>query len=115
MAGVALPGVEIGIALSVVVLGLMIALRQDMPVAAAMTLVGFFAVFHSYAHGAETGDASGPACGLGFVMATVLLHAVGIGPGLSIGLLGEGHANRLAQVGGGATAIFGGVILAKMI
>src|SRR6202011_1710641 len=53
MAGIALAHAEAGIALSVVVLGAMIALRLTMPVAAAMALVGFFAIFHGYAHGAE--------------------------------------------------------------
>jgi urease accessory protein len=115
MAGVALPAVEIGIALSLVVLGLMIALRLDTPVAAAMVLVGFFAIFHGYAHGAEMGDASGLAYGLGFVTATAFLHALGIGLGLSISRLGERHATRMAQVGGGAMALFGIVILAKVI
>jgi urease accessory protein len=56
-----------------------------MPVAAAMGLVAFFAVFHGYAHGAEMPETvSGLAYGLGFVAATALLHAVGIGFGLAI-------------------------------
>ena len=53
MAGFALPYVEAGIALSILVLGAAIAFETTMPVAAAMALVAFFAVFHGYAHGAE--------------------------------------------------------------
>src|SRR5689334_1037308 len=65
MAGVGLPYVEIGIAMSVVVLGLVIALRLSLPTVAAMALVGFFAIFHGHAHGAEMPDsASGLAYGV---------------------------------------------------
>jgi urease accessory protein len=86
MAGFGLPYVETGILLSVVVLGAIVALRVTMPVAAAMGLVAFFAVFHGYAHGAEMPDAaSGMAYGAGFVVATALLHALGVGLGLTIG------------------------------
>jgi urease accessory protein len=86
MAGVGLPYAETGILLSVVVLGAIVALRVTMPVAAAMGLVAFFAIFHGYAHGLEMPDAaSGMAYGAGFVIATALLHALGVGLGLTIG------------------------------
>jgi urease accessory protein len=85
MAGLGLPFVETGIALSVVVLAAVAILGVAMPVAAAMGLVAFFAVFHGYAHGAEMPEtASGFAYGAGFVAATALLHGVGIGIGLTI-------------------------------
>jgi urease accessory protein len=85
MAGVGLPYVEAGITLSVVVLGAVVALRLTMPVAAAMALVAFFAVFHGYAHGIEMPEtASGLAYGAGFVAATALLHGIGIGLGLTL-------------------------------
>ncbi|HKA81894.1 MAG TPA: HupE/UreJ family protein, partial [Xanthobacteraceae bacterium] len=51
--GVPLPGVEIGIALSAVVLGLMVALAARPPLWVAAVLVGAFAIFHGHAHGAE--------------------------------------------------------------
>ena len=86
MAGFALPYVEAGIALSILVLGAAIALEMTMPVAAAMGLVAFFAVFHGHAHGAEMPETmSGLAYGAGFVAATAALHALGIGLGLFIG------------------------------
>src|SRR5262249_12258850 len=66
MSGIALPFSEIGIALSVIVLGFVLALRLNVPTAAAMGLVGFFAIFHGYAHGAEMpGSTSGLLYGLG--------------------------------------------------
>jgi urease accessory protein len=53
MASLHVPFVESGIALSVIVIGAAIALQVSMPLTLAMTLVGFFAIFHGYAHGAE--------------------------------------------------------------
>jgi urease accessory protein len=95
MAGLVLPYAETGIAISVVVLGAIAVFGLAMPVAAAMGLVAFFAVFHGYAHGIEMPEtASGLAYGAGFVTATALLHAVGIGLGLVIG--GKAFARRAA-------------------
>ncbi len=97
VAGLGLPYVETGIALSVVVLGAVAAFGVAMPVAAAMGLVAFFAVFHGYAHGAEMPEtASGLAYGAGFVAATALLHGVGIGLGLMIGRVGRSAVRRAA-------------------
>src|SRR5712691_8549209 len=97
IAGVGLPYVETGIALSVLVLGATVALGLTMPVAAAMGLVAFFAIFHGYAHGAEMPEtASGLAYGAGFVAATALLHGVGIGLGLMIGGVGRSAVRRVA-------------------
>ena len=56
IAGIGLPLVEVGIALSVVVLGAAIAVRPRISTIAAMALVGFFAIFHGHAHGAEMPD-----------------------------------------------------------
>ena len=82
-AGIGLPFVEIMIALSIVALGIVIAFRIDMPIVAAAALVGAFAIFHGHAHGAEMPEtASGLGYGIGFVVATTMLHAVGIGLGL---------------------------------
>jgi urease accessory protein len=83
--GMPLPGVEIGIAASVLVLGLMLALAARPPIWIAAMVVGTFAVFHGYAHGAELPEAADPiAYGLGFVLATGLLHLTGIVIGLMI-------------------------------
>jgi urease accessory protein len=85
MAGAGLPYAETGIALSVVVLGAVAAFGVAMPVAVAMGLVAFFAVFHGYAHGIEMPETvSSLAYGTGFVAATALLHGIGIGLGLVV-------------------------------
>jgi urease accessory protein len=116
MAGVGIPFAEIGIGLSVVVFGTAVALPCIMPVAAALGLVGFFAVFHGYAHGAEMPDtASGFEYGFGFVLATALLHLAGIALGLGIGKMGELEGRRVARVAGGSMALAGVTILAYLI
>ena len=81
--GVPLPGTEIGIALSAIGLGAMVATEAQPPLWIAALLVGFFAVFHGYAHGAELPpDENGVLFSIGFVVATGLLHLTGIGIGL---------------------------------
>ena len=112
MAGVSVPAVEGGIALSVLVLGLVLALGLTPPATAAMALVGFFAVFHGCAHGAEMPEtASGLAYGAGFVLATLLLHAAGLVLGLALGRSKPAVAGRAAQVAGGAMSVAGAVLL----
>ena len=79
LVGVPLPGVEIGIALSAVLLGLMVAREARPPLWLAATLVGFFGVFHGHAHGTELpAGQSGLLYSIGFVIATGCLHGVGI-------------------------------------
>jgi urease accessory protein len=81
--GVFLPGVEIGISASALLLGFMISRETKPPLYAAAVIVGFFAIFHGYAHGAELPHAANPlAYGVGFVIATGLLHMSGVALGL---------------------------------
>jgi urease accessory protein len=80
--GVPLPGVEIGIALSAIVLGLMVAFAARPPIWVAAIVVGIFAIFHGHAHGTELpAAADGVAYAGGFVLATGLLHLSGIALG----------------------------------
>jgi urease accessory protein len=82
--GIQIPFVEQGIAASVLVLGILIAAAVRLPVATSTAIVGMFAIFHGYAHGAEMPDtASGFAYGLGFVVATASLHLTGIALGIA--------------------------------
>lgn len=82
MLGVPLPPVEMGIALSVTVLGGCIALSLKAPVWVASLIVAIFAIFHGYAHGKELPSAADPiGYSLGFVLATGSLHVLGIGVG----------------------------------
>jgi len=81
--GVFLPGVEIGIAASALLLGWMIFREARPPLYAAALVVGFFAIFHGYAHGTELPHAANPlAYGVGFVFATGILHMSGVALGL---------------------------------
>ncbi len=83
LVGVPVPGVEIGIGLSALLLGLMVALERRPDLRVAAVLVGFFAIFHGYAHGAELPEGqSGILYSIGFVVSTGTLHASGIGIGL---------------------------------
>ena len=78
--GITLPMVEPAIACSVLVLGLLIAGSVRLPAIASVGIVGLFAVFHGYAHGLELPQAASPILyGFGFVLATSLLHGLGIG------------------------------------
>lgn len=73
-----LPGVEIGIVLSVVLLGLAIGLEKTFPVPIAAIGVGLFGMFHGYAHGYEMpvmDDKLGYT--FGFLSTTATLHVVG--------------------------------------
>lgn len=77
--GIALPQVEAAIALSVLVLGLLVATRRRWAAMAGMAIAAGFALFHGYAHGQEMPLAALPALyALGFVLATVCLHGIGI-------------------------------------
>jgi urease accessory protein len=81
--GVGVPAVEVGIAASALVIGLMVALAARPPLAIAAAIVAVFAIFHGHAHGTEMPLATNPlAYALGFVVATGLLHLVGIAFGL---------------------------------
>lgn len=74
-----LPMPEVVIALSAPVLGLAVAIRLRVPFAAAAVVVAVFAVFHGHAHGAELPGTANPlAYGVGFVVATGMLHLCGI-------------------------------------
>lgn len=87
LAGLQLPAVEAGVALSVVALGACIAAAWRAPVAVALALVGFFGFLHGYAHGSELPASASPAAyACGFVLASGLLHATGIGIGLLRGV-----------------------------
>ncbi|ESQ90307.1 Ni/Fe hydrogenase [Asticcacaulis sp. AC460] len=113
MVNVPLPPVEFGIALSVVVLGAVIAFRYAAPVWLACTIVAVFAVFHGYAHGMELPSAADPAgYSTGFVLSTGLLHIVGIG----IGLIDRHETGRKAvRALGALISIAGCVFLWKAI
>jgi urease accessory protein len=103
--GLPLPAVEVGIALSAIVLGVMVLaeVRPSLWVAAA--IVAFFAIFHGHAHGAELPEGTSALLySLGFVIATGLLHALGI-------LIGVAHrraaGRQIVRAAGGGVALAG--------
>lgn len=105
VAGVPIPAVETGIALSAVVLGLLVAVRARPSLWIAAVLVAIFAIFHGHAHGQELPEAADPfTFAAGFVIATGLLHLVGI----SFGLLVRWPAGQVAvRTGGVAISLAG--------
>lgn len=104
MTGVPLPGVEIGIAASVILLGLAVALDLAPPLAAGIAACAVFAVFHGHAHGAELPEnASGLSYAAGFVLATASLH----GLGLALAAQLAKYAPRLVRFSGGAMVVAG--------
>ena len=110
--GVPIPFVEVGIALSVVVLGAIVAIGMRAPLAVAMGAVGLFAIFHGHAHGSEMPlDASGLEYGVGFMLATAVLHAVGIGMGFLIGMSSKTFGNNVYRVAGGLASMAGVALL----
>jgi urease accessory protein len=83
MSNILIPHTEIGIALSVLVLGAVIAFGLKAPIWAASLIVAAFAICHGYAHGRELPSAADPiGYAVGFMLATGLLHMAGIGLGL---------------------------------
>jgi urease accessory protein len=107
LVGVPLPGVEIGIALSAIVLGVAVLLEWKPKLALAMTMVAIFAIFHGYAHGSELAPGtSALAYSLGFVVATGCLHGIGILIGLLHGRPAGRAVVRFAGAGVGAAGAF---------
>src|SRR5215813_10062659 len=103
--GVPIPAVEAGIAASAVVLGLRIAFKAKPPLWIAGSIVALFAIFHGHAHGTELPAAANPfAFATGFVLATGLLHLIGIGFGTLVRWPAGTYAVR---AGGGAIALAG--------
>jgi urease accessory protein len=105
--GLALPGVEVGIAFSGILLGLAVLTEWRPPLWAAAVVVGFFAVFHGHAHGTELpAGASGLLYSIGFVVATGTLHAIGI----AIGVIHRWHWGRRALRAAGVVVALGGAL-----
>lgn len=111
--GIPLPGVEIGIALSGIVLGAVVALAAKPPLWVAAVIVGIFAIFHGHAHGTELPEAANAMTfAIGFVVSTGLLHLSGI----AFGLLVRWPWGRIAvRAGGVAISLVGFAFLFKFL
>jgi urease accessory protein len=111
--GVTLPYAELMIALSSVVIGGVAALGRKLPVVAAMALVGGFAAFHGWAHGAEMPASTGALTyALGFMAATALLHVGGIAGSVAVATVAGRYGKAVAQVAGAVFALGGVGVLA---
>jgi len=115
LSGVNIGYVEVGIALSVLVLGLVIAAaRQSIPILVVMVAVGYFAIFHGYAHGTEMPEIAQPVrYALGFMVGTAAIHVTGV-------LIGDipGHYKYgpvFLRALGVVIAVFGGIFLVNAI
>jgi urease accessory protein len=76
---IGLSAIEAGIAISVLALGVAIAADRKLPMSLTMTVVGFFAIFHGYAHGAEMPTvANSVTYASGFLTGTAALHLFGV-------------------------------------
>ena len=104
--GVPIPGIEVGIAASAIVLGAMVAFAVRPPLWIAGVIVGLFAIFHGYAHGAELPEsANAISYAMGFVMTTGTLHALGI----LIGVINKWPMGEKCLRAGGVLIAFCGV------
>lgn len=114
LAGLWVPGVEPMIAASVLVLGLLVAVQEQMPWVLAAALAGVFAFFHGAAHGQElSGNAGLAALGAlaGMALGSALLHVAGM-------VAGHGIMQRrqwLARLAGAATALLGAALLVRLV
>ena len=105
MLGIGLPFVEQGIVLSVLLLGVLIAAAVRLPLWLSSGMVGLFALWHGHAHIAEMPEmASGIGYTLGFLLATALLHTIGIASGMSMRWIAR---ERVIHAAGAGIALCG--------
>lgn len=108
-AGLTVPGVEMGIVASVLVLGGMVVAAGTAPAWIAAGVVAAFAFFHGHAHGTEmAAGGSLVSYAMGFLLATALLHLAGI---LGASGLARLRQDRLARLAGGAIAACGALMM----
>jgi urease accessory protein len=110
-AGLALPAVEPMIATSLLVLGLLVALRTELPAALGLGLVSLFALFHGLVHGQELGGPFGAWALTGMVVATMLLHVAG----LFLGVATQRRSRWLPRIAGAGVALVGLWLLAPAL
>jgi len=104
--GIPVPGIEVGIAVSGIVLGALILAEKKMPLIAALLIIAFFAIFHGHAHGTELeAGQNAMLYSLGFVICTGTLHGIGI----AMGLVHRWQFGRLALRGAGSLVMAGGM------
>lgn len=97
--GTTLPHLELGIGLSVVLMGILIAHGTQLPPPVMVALVAIFGIFHGNAHGAELPIGVSPnQYMIGFMLATGLLLASGFGLARVLEKFGRAGLSRVAGV-----------------
>jgi len=112
IAGLSLPFVEPVILASIIFIGIMVALALPFSTAGMAAAVAFFAFFHGHAHGGELGQAGAASLAIGFMFATALLHAAGIGLGIAFGKLQSRDGKSWLTRAAGAVTAAAGIVLA---
>ena len=104
--GLTLPYLEQGVALSVVLFGLMLAIAtRPLPPALGLGLIAMASALHGLAHGSETPATGFAGYAAGFLLTTAALHIGGVGMGLAIRRL---LSERRGMALGGLGAALGG-------
>ncbi len=107
-AEISLPWVEPGILASVVGLGLLVVAAVQLPIAAGAVIIAVFALLHGHAHGSEVHlELAAAPHALGFIVATAILHGIG----LAVAYVASGSTGRLAVRGAGALVAALGIYL----
>lgn len=103
--GIEIFSVELGIAISVFALGISITTEKKLPYFLAMLFVGFFAIFHGFAHGLEMPYLAKPEMyAAGFVVGTATIHIAGVMIGTVLQKMKHG-AQLLRYLGAGIAGI----------
>ena len=98
------------LAVSVLVLGLMLARRLEFAAPLALTLIGGFALVHGYAHGAELAAGRGVLAGI--VAGSTLLHVAGM---LGARRLLHDRPRLAARCGQIVAVLGGGLVFASVL
>ena len=109
-AGLQLPAVEPMVAASLLVIGLLVAVRQTLSMASAGAIVGLFALFHGAAHGGELGGQEQWPALVGVLLSTAALHFGGV----LVGRLVLLRHRWLPRAAGAAVALLGCALLFQM-
>ncbi len=112
MVGTPVPFVEPGIIASDLILGGLVVMATRIPLWASAGLVGFLAIFHGYAHGAEMpADSSGLLYSAGFMLATLGLHLAGMGAVAMVKQINQDKEEILVRIAGGGILLAGVYVL----
>lgn len=103
--GIPFFSVELGIALSVFMLGIALAADKKLPTIFAMIFVGVFGIFHGHAHGTEMPHLAQPMLYVaGFIVSTIGIHIAGVFIGVFSKKINNG-VQLLRYIGAGIAGI----------